>query len=82
MTVLHASSTVARVAWKFAQLINQAVPEGKLPTPAWSKAPLQKKKERQLFFELKTGLVGKASSRTQEKSTLIRNQTRTGWPPT
>jgi 7,8-dihydro-6-hydroxymethylpterin dimethyltransferase len=46
VTILHASSTLAGIAWKFAQFINHSLPYGPLPTPVWSQNPLQRKKER------------------------------------
>src|SRR5215469_3194632 len=46
MSMLHVSSKIAGIAWNVAQLINSHLPEGKLPTPAWSRVPLKKKKER------------------------------------
>jgi 7,8-dihydro-6-hydroxymethylpterin dimethyltransferase len=46
MSILHASSKVAGIAWNAAQLINRSLPEGQLPTPVWSQTPLSKMKER------------------------------------
>jgi len=46
MSILHASSKAAGIAWNAAQLINRSLPEGQLPTPVWSSAPLKKKRER------------------------------------
>src|ERR1700761_548285 len=46
MSILHASSKIAGIAWNVAQLINHSLPEGQLPTPVWSSAPLKKKRER------------------------------------
>lgn len=46
MSILHASSKAAGIAWNAAQLINRSLPEGQLPTPVWSSTPLKKKRER------------------------------------
>ncbi len=46
MSILHASSKAAGIAWNVAQLINRSLPEGQLPTPVWSSTPLKKKRER------------------------------------
>ena len=46
MSMLHASSKIAGIAWNVAQLINRSLPEGQLPTPVWSQTPLRKMKER------------------------------------
>jgi len=46
MTTLRAYSKVAGVAWNAARSINRSLPEGHLPIPAWSKAPLKRKRER------------------------------------
>jgi hypothetical protein len=46
MSILHASSKIAGIAWNVAQLINRSLPEGQLPTPVWSQTPLRKMKER------------------------------------
>ena len=46
MSLLHASSKIASIAWNAAQLINRSLPEGQLPTPVWSQTPLRKMKER------------------------------------
>jgi 7,8-dihydro-6-hydroxymethylpterin dimethyltransferase len=47
MNLLHASSAIAKAVWKITQSVNRALPEGRLPTPAWSQLRLQKKTERE-----------------------------------
>ena len=46
MSILHASSKAAGVAWTISQLINKSLPESQLPIPTWSKSPLKKKRDR------------------------------------
>ena len=46
MNMFRASSQVADVAWNVVRSINRSLPEGHLPTPAWSKSPLKRKRER------------------------------------
>ena len=46
MNMFRASSQFADVAWNVVQRINRSLPEGHLPTPAWSNSPLKRKRER------------------------------------
>jgi 7,8-dihydro-6-hydroxymethylpterin dimethyltransferase len=46
MTLANTSLSAANLAWRAVQTLNSLLPEGKLPTPAWSKYPLLKRRER------------------------------------
>ena len=49
MSIIHASTRAAGIAWNVAQLINRSQPEGQLPIPVWSSTPLKKEKRERLF---------------------------------
>lgn len=46
MNLTDASLSAANLAWRAVQTLNSLLPEGKLPTPTWSKQPLLKRRER------------------------------------